>query len=267
MINHEALVKNRSRLKARLRSRKPVFGAWNSLRDAQITEIFARSQVDFISLDIEHSTIDYKDALEMMKASQSQGVPCLPRIASHNMEMIKRLLEAGADGIIAPMVESREDVENLVRWIKYPKVGKRSFGINRAQGYGFDFDSYVKTWNDSSIFIAQVESIKGVENIEAIVSHPEVDGVMVGPYDISGSIGVPGQLDHPSVLAAAQRIVEASQRSGIACGTHLVEAKAEQISASLASQFTFVVLSSDIFLLWKWADQIKSLVRHHHENA
>lgn len=251
---------NRRGLKARLRGRKQVFAGWTSLSHPSVTEIFARSGVDFIGIDIEHSTISQEQSQRIIAACQGNGTLCLPRIASHSMEAIKRLLDSGADGIIVPMVNTPEEVERLISWCKYPPLGKRSFGIARGQGYGFDFRDHTKGWNESSTLIIQIESIEGVENIDKLLSYPEVDGAMIGPYDLSGSLGIPGQLDHPLVAAAGKKVVDACARYGKACGTQLVEPDHGGIQAAFAAGYTFVVLASDIFVLWKWSERIGSLI-------
>jgi 2-keto-3-deoxy-L-rhamnonate aldolase RhmA len=176
------------------------------------------------------------------------------------MEMIKRLLDSGADGIIAPMVSTAEEVERLISWCKYPPLGKRSFGIARAQGYGFDFNQYTESWNQSSSLIIQIESVRGVENIQKLMSYDGVDGAMIGPYDLSGSIGIPGQLDHPSVGEACKEVIAACAKSGKACGTQIIEPDVKNIEEAFAAGYTFVVLASDIFILWKWAERIKGLI-------
>ena len=98
------------------------------------------------------------------------GVPCLPRPVSHSNDFIKPLLESGADGILIQMVNTVEEVSRLIDDIKYPPIGKRSYGVSRAQGYGFDFEEYISNWNQTSTFIIQVESIEAVNNIEKLLS-------------------------------------------------------------------------------------------------
>lgn len=237
-----------------------MFAAWTSLNHPSITEIFSRTGVDFVGIDIEHSTISQEQSQRIIAACQAGGTLCLPRVASHNMEMIKRLLDSGADGIIVPMVNTEEEVERLISWCKYPPLGKRSFGIARGQGYGFDFDEYIKKWNESSSMIVQIESIQSVENIEKILSYKEIDGAMIGPYDLSGSLGIPGQLDDPLVTEAAKKVIEACAVEGKACGTQIVEPDGKNIEEAFSNGYTFVVLASDIFILWKWAERIKTLV-------
>jgi 2-keto-3-deoxy-L-rhamnonate aldolase RhmA len=255
------LPNRRARLKEKLRNRESVFSAWTSIGHPSITEIFACSGVDFIGIDIEHSTISQAQSQRIIAACQNGGTLCLPRIASHNMEMIKRLLDSGADGIIVPMVSTNEEVKQLVSWVKYPPTGKRSFGVSRAQGYGFDFDEYTSTWNDVSSLIVQIETAKGVENIKDILSNDEVDAAMIGPYDLSGSLGVPGQIDHPLVNEAAKEVIKACADYDKGCGTQIIEPDFKGLQRAFEAGYTFVVLASDIFVLWKWSERIDQLIQ------
>lgn len=249
-------------LRSQLRSRKPLFGSWTSLGHPQITEAFCKASFDFVGIDIEHSTISLEQSQRIIAAANAAGTPCLPRIASHNGEQIKRLLDSGADGIIVPMVQTLQERDRLVKWTKYSPVGKRSFGVARAQGYGFDFDSYTRNWNKRSSLIIQIESIQGVEAIDRLLDHTEIDGVMTGPYDMSGSLGIPGQLDHPKVQAACKRVIEACRKYGKSCGTQVVDPDQKSVRRAFAQGFTFVVLASDIFLLWKWGERMNTLMGH-----
>lgn len=247
-------------LRQSFRKRRRLFGAWTSLGHPSITEIFTRMDVDFVGIDLEHSTISQEQSQRIIAAAHAGGRSCLPRVSSHNGEQIKRVLDSGADGIIVPMVETPEQVERLVQWSKYSPVGRRSFGVARAQGYGFDFDGYVKTWNRRSVLIIQIESIQGVEAIDELLGCPEVDGVMTGPYDMSGSLGIPGQLDHPRVTAACARVIEACRRHGKACGTQIVDPSPKNVRQAFAKGFTFTVLASDVFLLWTWSERMNKLI-------
>ena len=237
----------------------PAFGAWTSLFHPSITEIFTSTGVDFIGIDIEHSTISLEQAQGIIAAAHAGKTACLPRVASHNGEQIKRLLDSGADGVIVPNVSTPAEVTQIVEWCKYPPLGRRSYGVARAQGYGFDFEKYVTTWNERSSLIIQIESIAGVDLVDRLLENESVDGVMVGPYDISGSMGIPGQLSHPKVTQACSRVIESCRARAKACGTQIVEPTAENVSAAFQAGYTFVVLASDIFLLWKWAERMRSL--------
>ena len=146
-------------------TRDKAFGAWTSIGHPSITEIFAASGIDFVGIDLEHSTISLEQAQRIIAAAQAGGAACFPRVASHNGEQIRRLLDSGADGIIVPMVSTTAQVQQIIDWCKYPPVGKRSYGVARAQGYGFDFDQYTKEWNGRSTIVIQIESVEAVEAI------------------------------------------------------------------------------------------------------
>ena len=159
-----------------------------------------------------------------------------------------------------PTVQTKAEVERLIAWTKYPPVGQRSYGVARAHQYGFDFDAYVSTWNRRSTLMIQIESVKGVEAVDELLTYEAVDGVMVGPYDISGSLGIPGRLSDPRVTEACRKVIEACRRHGKSCGTQVIEPDGQNVAAAMQQGYTFVVLASDVFLLWKWAARMRELV-------
>ena len=140
-------------------------------------------------------------------------------------------------------------------------MGKRSFGVNRAQAYGFDFEEYINSWNQNSSFIIQVESVEAVENINSLLEFDEVDGVMIGPYDISGSLGVPGQLNHPKVIEASKKVINACKKFNKSCGTQLNDPNPKNINSLFELGYTFAILGSDLFVLWKWAEGMKKIMK------
>lgn len=255
------IFEKRAALKGRLRRRERLFAGWVSYAHPSITETFARAGFDFMFIDMEHSTISLEQGQRIIAASQSEGVPCIPRPVSHSNDYLKPLLESGADGMLVQMVETPQQVEALIRDVKYPPIGRRTYGVNRAQAYGFDFDEYIKNWNKTSTFMLQVESVKGVENIEQLLSFDEVDGVMVGPLDISGSLGVPGQTTHPLVIEASRKVIEACVRHGKSCGTQAADATPANVHALFDLGYNYVILGSDLFVLWKWAESMRALMK------
>lgn len=259
-MNLSAHFDRRLKLKRALNTRSKVFGTWTSFSEPQIAELFGLTGADFVGIDIEHGVASLQTCQRIIAASQAYGSLCLPRIASHNPEMIKRLLDSGADGIIAPMVNDGEQAKRLVDWCKFAPNGARSYGVNRAQGYGLDFEEYAERWNDSSVVVAQIESIQAVENIEEILGTDGIDGVMVGPYDMSGSLGIPGQIDHPKIQKATEKVLQAAAACGKACGTQIVPLRPVLAQNKFDEGYTFVVLSSDVFLMAEWVKEARSLI-------
>lgn len=255
------LFEKRVTLKQKLRQRERMFAGWVSYAHPSITETFARAGFDFMFIDMEHSTISIEQGQRIIAASQFEGVPCIPRPVSHSNDYLKPLLESGADGMLIQMVETADQVKALIDNVKYPPVGHRTYGVNRAQAYGFDFEEYIQNWNETSTFMLQVESIKGVNNIEELVAFDEVDGVMIGPLDISGSLGVPGQTSHPLVIEASLKVIEACKRHGKSCGTQVADANPESVQRLFDLGYNYAILGSDLFVLWKWAAQMQAMMK------
>jgi 2-dehydro-3-deoxyglucarate aldolase len=247
-------------LKDKLQSCSLIFGGWISFYHPSIAEIFSNISLDFIAIDMEHTTISLEQAQRIIAATQSNNIPCLPRPVSSSNDFTKPLLDSGANGIIYPLISSFQEINNAVLINKFPPIGKRTYGVNRAHSYGFEFDNYTKNWNDSSVIIAQIESIDAVKNIDSILSCDHLDGVMVGPYDISGSLGVPGQTQHPDVCRASEIVINACKDRGISCGTQIADCNSNSVSKALDSGYNFVILSSDLFVLWNWSTSMNSLI-------
>ena len=254
------LFKIRKEFKKKLLNRSRLFGGWLSYSNSAIAETFAKADFDFLAIDMEHSTISLEQAQRIIASSQGYSVPCLPRPVSHSNDWLKPILDSGADGLFIPMVNTPEEVKSIINDFKYPPKGKRSYGLNRAQAYGFDFDEYVECWNETSSLIIQIESIDAVSNIDNLISFDEVDGVMIGPYDLSGSLNLPGQTEHPKVIEASLKVIEACKKYNKSCGTQLSDPNKINIKEVFDLGHNFVILSSDLFILWKWAEEMKNLI-------
>lgn len=252
-------------LKDKFKNRDLAFGAWVSFSHPSITEIFSSRSFDFLAIDMEHTTISLEQAQRIIAASQSNQVPCLPRPVSHLNDWIKPLLDSGADGIISPLIEDENQATELIQLIKYPPLGRRSFGVNRAHEYGSKFSEYVETWNSKSIFMAQIESKMAVKNIEKILSVADLDAVMIGPYDLSGSLGVPGNTQHPLVLEAEKSVIAACVKARVSCGTQIANFNEENLNKALEKGYNFIIASSDLFVLNSWADSANNLIRNYYE--
>tara|TARA_Y100000589_G_scaffold317671_1_gene344062 strand:+ start:226 stop:1008 length:783 start_codon:yes stop_codon:yes gene_type:complete len=256
----ESLEKNNLTLKEKFKNRDKIFGGWISLDHPSIAEIFALAEFDFISIDMEHAPISLNSAQNIISRTQSYGIPCLPRPVSHSNDIFKPLLDSGADGLIVQMVSNDHEVKEIINNLKYPPLGQRTYGVNRAHQYGFNFKKYTEDWNSKSIFIAQIESYKAIENIDHILDNEELDGVMIGPYDLSGSYGVPGQTNHELVLNASNKVVEACLKYGKSCGTQIAKIDTNSINEAFNIGYNFIILSSDLFILWQWAEDMKKII-------
>lgn len=254
------IFKNRYELKLKFKSLKTMFAGWISFSHPSITEIFSNMNVDFIAIDMEHSTISIEQSQRIIAASQSYSVPCLPRPVSQSNDYFKPILDSGADGLIISTVESTLQVENIIANIKFPEIGKRTYGVNRAHNYGFDTLKYYQEWNNSSSIILQIETKEGLENLEDLLKYEQVDAVMVGPYDLSGSLGIPGQFENKIYNEACLELIGLSRKYNKSCGTQIAKVDGSSISKNLEYGFNFIVLGSDLFVLSDWADTTNKLI-------
>ena len=236
-------------LKEKLRNRELTIGSWITIGSTVVAEIMAKAGYDWLTIDMEHSAITIDIAQELIRVIELCGVTPLVRVGNNDANIIKRVMDAGAHGVIVPMVNTREDAENAVKSVKYPPRGFRGVGLARAQKYGADFEGY-KQWNDkNSIVIVQVEHILAVENLEEILSVPEVDGFIIGPYDLSGSLGVPGEFENPEVLDALKRVKEISEKKNALSGFHVIPPTDEAFQEKVDEGYKFIAHSLDILFL------------------
>lgn len=236
-------------LKEKLQNKELTLGSWITLGHPAIAEMMAQAGFDWLTVDMEHSAITEHQAQQLIQTIELCGVTPLVRVGHNEPNLIKRVMDAGSHGVIVPMVNSKEEAERAVASVKYPPVGFRGVGLARAQKYGADFEGY-RRWNETqSVVIVQVEHIKAVENLEAILAVPGVDGFIVGPYDLSGSLGVPGQFEHPEVVAALNRVKEVTAAMNAVSGFHVISDDPSETKKKIADGYRFVAYSLDILFL------------------
>ena len=238
--NFKAMLKN---------VKSPLIGSWITLAHPAIAEIMAKSGFDWLAVDMEHSVITIREAEELIRVIDLAGVVPLVRLTSNNPDQIKRVMDAGAHGIIVPMVNSARDAKNAVEAVKYPSMGKRGIGLARAQGYGTQFQEYLDWQKDGSTVIVQVEHIDAVNNLEEIFSIDGVDGYIIGPYDLTSSIGIPGQFEHPDFLSAMEKIHLVASKLNMTGGIHVIEPEPDQLIQRIEEGFRFIAYSLDARML------------------
>jgi len=224
-------------------------GSWIQLGHPAVAEIMASAGFDWLAIDLEHSTITLREAEDLIRVIDLKGVVPLVRLASNNAEQIKRIMDAGAHGVIVPMVKSRDEAHAAVRAVKYPPQGERSIGLARAQGYGVDFARYFEWQRDQSLVVVQIEHIDAVNNLESILTVPGVDAYIVGPYDLSGSIGLPGEFQASQFLEAMAQIRSVSEKLRVPGGVHIVEPDPQALKQCIDEGNRFIAYGVDTRML------------------
>ncbi len=240
-----------SKIKQTFKEGKVSIGSWISMAHVSIAEILASAGYDWVVVETEHTAIDVSEVLRLIIAIERHGATPLVRLAWNDPIQAKAVLDSGAAGVLVPMVNSKTEAELAVQSVKFPPLGSRGVGLARAQGYGLTFDEYVKNANRDGLLMLQIEHIDAVNNIDEILSVPGIDGTFIGPYDLSLSMGLPGQLNHPDIQAAKQQVLEATKAHGLAPGIHLVhpDTAAEDLGEYVALGYQFIALGTDILFL------------------
>jgi 2-keto-3-deoxy-L-rhamnonate aldolase RhmA len=195
---------------------------------------------------MEHSAITLREAQDLIQVIDLCGSIPLVRVGENNPNLIKRVMDAGAKGVIVPMVNSAEEARAAVSAVKYPPTGTRGVGLARAQKYGFGFEDYRRWVEQESVVIVQIEHIKAVENLESILNVPGVDCSFVGPYDLSGSLGFPGEFNRPEVLEALKHYEDVNKRMSKSMGFHVVQPDPTMTAHYKDRGYSFVAVGVDI---------------------
>lgn len=204
---------------------------------------------DWLVVDLEHSTIPIDVAGEMIRVIDLAGVVPLVRLTSNDANQIKRVMDAGAHGIIVPMVNSAEAAARAVSAVHYAPQGTRSVGLGRAQGYGSSFTDYMAWQKEGPIVMVQIEHQKAVDNLQAILSVPGLDGFIIGPYDLSCSMGIPGEFENKEFKSALEHIQQVARGIGIPAGLHVVEPDRAQLERALQVGYRIIAYGVDFRFL------------------
>jgi 2-keto-3-deoxy-L-rhamnonate aldolase RhmA len=185
----------------------------------------------------------------MIRIGDLAGVPMMVRLSGHDPIQIKRALDAGARGVIAPMVNTADQAARIVDAVYYPPRGSRGVGLSRAQAYGTGFDDYRQGAAQDMVVIAQVEHIDGVRNLQSIIDVEGIDGYFIGPYDLSGSVGRPGEFDHPDVRDALAEAAKFITAEGSLAGIHVVDPDPAKLESAIADGYRLIAYASEMLLM------------------
>ena len=248
--------------KEKLRRGEPVFGTWLSMGDLYATRILARLGFDWLTLDMEHSAIDWGQATTIFAAVADAGCVPLARVPEGNHHYIKRVLDAGAWGIVVPMVNTVEQARTIIAAAKYPPVGNRSVGGGmHSMNFSATAGDYYEQANDQILVILQTESPEGVENAQEIYSLPGCDAIFVGPNDLRFQMrasdgSFPTQDEHEAMI---QQVIAVGKETGTPTGIHAMDAEDAHRRAEQGMQF--LAIGSDLRFMTLGAQEALAVVR------
>lgn len=244
-------------LRAKLHDGSPMLGTVVTVDSPQVAEALVVAGVQWLFLDSEHSAALDPGAVQRIVQAVGSRCPTVVRVPTNDATWIHKALDAGADGVIVPHVRSAADARRAVSAAKYPPLGARSVGIARAHGYGLRFAEYLGSANDRTALVVQIEDIDAVEALPEILGVSGVDAVFVGPYDLSGSMGLLGQIDHPSVRAAVDEVRRVCVETGMPLG--IFTATAEAARAEVKSGSRLIAVGTDLGLMTSAARAVAEL--------
>lgn len=234
-----------NKTKRKLKNNEVALGGWMLIPHPAIAELMAGEGFDWIALDMEHAAVDLSVVEQIERAVRPSGCDLLVRLDGVNPVLAKHVLDAGAKGVIVPTVMTPGDADAMAAAVRYPPQGNRGTSLARALDYGRDFADYIRRHNDEVFVAVMLEHHLAAERADEILARPGLDAAFIGPYDLSASLGVAGQLDDPRVLAAEQKILAACARQGVAPGYHVVPPERSRIDERIAAGYRFIGCSLD----------------------
>lgn len=242
---------------AKWRAGEQTIGAWMSTANTHSAEMLANAGFDWMCVDLQHGLIDYGDLRHMLPAISTTATTPIVRVSGNHPAEIMKVLDAGAMGVIVPMVNNRAEAEAAIAATLYPPRGGRSFGPTRAALYGGR--GYAQEANDEVVCIVMIETEEGIEKVDEIVTTPGLGGVYIGPSDLALALGLParGDTDDPKHMATVDRILRACKAAGVPAGIHT--SGLDYTRRRLEAGFDFVTLGSDIgFMMQAAASDLAS---------
>jgi 2-keto-3-deoxy-L-rhamnonate aldolase RhmA len=235
---------NRSFRKALLEC-QVTLGTWLQINNATAAEVLANAGYEWISIDIEHTDIDIVSLTDLLRGMYGRGVAPIARVTTNDTLEIRRALDVGAQGVLVPFVGTAEQAQKAVLAAKYPPWGVRGYSFCRANDWGVGFSADVQSANEETAVIVMIESKEGVDNIQDILAVEGVDAAFIGPYDLSGSYGIPGQTQAPVVRDACRQVIEACKAAHKSVGLLVVRPTPGAIRQAIEDGFTLLCLGLD----------------------
>ncbi|MFN0196164.1 MAG: HpcH/HpaI aldolase family protein [Planctomycetaceae bacterium] len=212
--SHADLIHTRT-LRQRLKDGKPSLGCWLTITDPLAIEaIAADCGPDWVMFDMEHAGTGWENLKAVLLGWKGSKIPFFVRVPSHDPTFMARVLDLGASGVVVPFVNTPEEAARIVSACRYPPVGRRGVAPRRVGRHGTQFEAYLASANDEVFVMVQIEHATAVGNVDAIAQTPGLDAIFIGPCDLSYSLGVPLQWDHPKLNAAIETVIAAGKKCG-----------------------------------------------------
>lgn len=235
-------------IREKLRSGGHSIGSWIQIPHPSIAEIMGQAGYDWVAVDMEHGAVSAHQLPDLFRALELGNTLPLARLAQGHTKDCKQVLDAGAGGVIVPMVESAEQLDKVRDAVRWPPAGKRGVAFSRANLFGKHFESYMEE-AQQPLLIAMIEHIKAVENLDTILPVEGLDAILIGPYDLSASMGLTAQFNKQEFISTMDNIKSKADNARVPCGVHVVAPSANELNDRLSAGYRFIAYSIDSVFL------------------
>jgi len=237
-----------SGIRKALLAKQPSVGSWMQIPHPSVAEVMGQAGYDWVAVDMEHGSVSVHQLPDLFRALELGGTLPLVRLASGHPKDCKQALDAGAGGVIVPMIETAGQLTAVRDACCWPPAGSRGVGFSRANLFGKHFEAYQEE-SQAPLLVGMIEHARAVENLEDILQVSGLDAILIGPYDLSASMGITAKFEAPEFVAAMNRIRALCGQRNIPCGVHVVMPDANVLKQRIAEGYRFLAYSIDAVFL------------------
>ncbi len=248
------------KVRKKLSNNKVSLGSWMQIPDSSVAEILGQIGFDWIAVDMEHGSISANQLPNLFRALELGNTLPLVRISQGKQKDCKQALDAGAAGVIIPNVQDSQNLKKFIDYCRFPPAGKRGVAYSRANLFGKNFKVYCKE-AQKPIIVAMIESIEAVQNLEAILDVKGIDAILIGPYDLSASIGVTGEFKNVKYKKTLKKILGLCKKKKVSAGIHSIEPSKNEVKKIINDDYKFIACSMDAIMLRKSAMELITLFK------
>lgn len=229
-------------------------GSWLQIPHSSIAEIIGKAGYDWVVVDMEHGSISLNQLPDLFRALELGNTLPLVRIAQSEAKDCKQALDAGAGGLIVPMVESAKQLQNVINYASWPPKGTRGVAFSRANLFGKKFKKYLEE-SQKPLIVAMIENVNALDELDDILNVGGLDAILIGPYDLSASMGLTSDFESKSFLDAMRKIKTKAEKAKIPCGIHIVQPDVEDLKKKISYGYRFIAYSIDAVFLNESVDR------------
>ena len=244
-------------IRSKFKNKKTVISSWSQISNPNLAEILCDKNFDCLTFDFEHGLFNISDLPNLLRVAEINKKASLVRLPNKNIEICRQVLDAGADGIIIPNIKNEVELKKIIKINLLPPKGKRGVGFSRSNKFGKEFKKYINS-NAQPLIIAMIEDIEAIKNLRKILQVKNLDGILIGPYDLSASMGIPGKFENREFKKNINLIKSECRNYKISYGLHLIDPSYSKLKKLIKEGYNFIPYSTDTFII---NNAVKNLFR------